>query len=281
MEPSGDDGDGNTNPIVKSTRPTQLIFHFFTWNNYPEGAPLLLCNKFKSLGVLKYKFQEEIGENGTPHLQGNIQLPKKMRWSEFDLPKTIHWEKTRNIECAFSYCEKDETRNGKTFIYPKPLKEEKPIFTTWINYIIDIVEGEPDRRSIYWIWSEEGEMGKTTLAKYLIQKYNCQFASGGKYTDIMNLIYHTDTDTVNTFLFFLPMDHKNNISYSALESVKDGLVSNMKSYKNGSKIFNRPHIFVFANYPPETSKMSRGRFKTIKLMNLKKIIDFNKTSTTT
>ena len=39
-----------------------------------------------------YAFQEETGEQGTPHLQGIISLKKKMRDTEFNLPSKIHWE---------------------------------------------------------------------------------------------------------------------------------------------------------------------------------------------
>lgn len=72
-------------------------------------------------------------------------------------------------------------------------------------------------------------------------------------------------DTCRCVIFVLPREHMNHISYSALEAVKDGLVCNMKSFKNGSKIFNPPHVYVFANYPPDTSVLSKDRWNIINL----------------
>ena len=86
----------------------QLKNWFFTWNNYPEGALELLEEKFKPMS-LRYCFGLEVGAQGTKHVQGCVELRKRARPTEFDLPKQIHWEKTRNKTDAVSYCGKDGT----------------------------------------------------------------------------------------------------------------------------------------------------------------------------
>lgn len=71
--------DGNTKSSrVKSQQPLQLKQWFFTFNGYLESDILLMEERFKEI-CFKYVFQEEIGENGNKHLQGNIWLLKKMR----------------------------------------------------------------------------------------------------------------------------------------------------------------------------------------------------------
>lgn len=111
---------GNTN-IVESNHKdehkkqcNQLKKWFFTMNNYNNSDIDTLKSKFDEI-CEKYVFQEELGANGTKHLQGSIVLNKKMRWSEFKLPNSIHWEKTNNETASFDYCCKNETRNGEIY----------------------------------------------------------------------------------------------------------------------------------------------------------------------
>ena len=50
----------------------------FTLNNYSMDDIKVLKNTDSSI-VPRYVFQEEIGEEGTPHLQGYINFNKKVR----------------------------------------------------------------------------------------------------------------------------------------------------------------------------------------------------------
>ncbi len=64
----------NTN-IKALSQPNQIKNWCFTFNNYSEDDILLLESKFKEI-CDKYIFEREIGECGTPHLQGFISLKK-------------------------------------------------------------------------------------------------------------------------------------------------------------------------------------------------------------
>ena len=63
----------------------------------------------------------------------------------------------------------------------------------------------------------------------------------------------------NLVVFDLPRNNGNKISYSALESIKNGLIVNTK-YETGSKLFNSPHIIVFSNMQPDVTAMSGDRW---------------------
>ena len=273
----GVDGNTNTPPESKkdsNKQPNQLKFWSFTYNNFIESDIETLANYFKA-NCVWYVFQHEVGGNSHHnHLQGTIQLRQPARWTEFGLPKAIHWEKTENIEAAKIYCMKLDAIGGRISneriwhspdIYPP---QEEPIkWVEWNSKLRDIIAGPQDNRVVHWYWSEEGRLGKTTFVRHCMKKYGGQFATGGKYTDIMNLVYHTDMDKTPVVFFTLPREHKAHISYSALESIKDGLVSNMKSFKNGSKMFSRiPHVVVFANYPPDTAKLSKDRWNVVQIL---------------
>lgn len=270
---------GNTRspfPSEPSTKKQicQRIKHFFTYNNYKKEDIEPIEATFNTLGF-KWAMQSEIGEKcGTPHLHGCILLKKKMRDTEFNLPKQIHWESVKDWDQCIKYCLKDETHDG---FYRKSkgisIIKYKIYWNTWNTWLYnELVHTEPDNRTINWIWSKKGKLGKTNFTRMMIEKHSAVYASGGKYTDVMNLIYHTDMDTCNCVIFGMPKHHTN-ISYSALESIKDGLVSNMKSFKNGSKIFNPPHVIVFANFPPNKENLMEDRWNILNIDFMNELLE--------
>lgn len=94
----------------------------FTWNNYNEDGLDDLEKKLQDLeksGQLQYAIiAREIGESGTPHIQGFVHLNKKHYtpkncgikfWKDF-LPggKQMHFETSKGTdEQNFTYCSKD------------------------------------------------------------------------------------------------------------------------------------------------------------------------------
>lgn len=260
---------GNTinPPISNKKQCNQLLHWFFTWNNYEKKDIETLETFFKTY-CNKYCFQEETGENGTPHLQGVISLKKRERWTAFGLPKAIHWEKVAHLTKAYEYCSKTETRTGN--IYALNYKITKPIkiitnLYDWQKKIEKIYLEEPDDRRVYWFYDESGNIGKTAFIKYMVVTYKCLFCSGGKYQDIMNLVFNQNMDDCKAVLFNIPRANKGHISYASLEAIKDGIICNTK-YETGVKVFNPPHLFVFANFPPEnTDELSLDRWNIINL----------------
>ncbi len=54
------------------------------------------------------------------------------------------------------------------------------------------------------------------------------------------------------------------ISYESIENIKNGCFFSGK-YEGGMVRFNKPHIIVFANEPPESSRMSADRWNITQL----------------
>lgn len=263
--------EGESNSIISPSMPVkqgnQLIYWFFTWNNYPEDTFVeTLETKFSTL-CAAYVFQKEVGANGTPHIQGTIKLHKKMRWSEFNLPAEIHWEKTRDVKSAFAYCAKDDTRDGDTiWRFPKrTVRSTLKIITElkpWQQSIVDMCALDPDDRSINWIYDRDGNMGKTVLCKYM-STHGAIIATDGGAKDIACLLTilkkeGRDLNAKTTFIFNLARcGHPN---YKAIESVKDGLMTSVK-YESSTMIFNCPHVWVFSNNLPNMAMLSQDRWK--------------------
>lgn len=247
---SSGDG-GNTN----SPSPIQIspaIRWCFTLNNYTE----LETSSIVSIITENCKYAivgKEVGESGTPHLQGYIEFKKKKRPLSVFSCKRIHWEKSKgDREDNYNYCSK-----GNDILIaigvPKPIK----IITDLYPYqkrIENLYFTEPDDRKVYWFWETIGNIGKTAFIKYMVVKYGVLFCNGGKYTDIMNLVFNCDMDNCKCVIFDLPRANEGKISYSSLESIKNGMVCNTK-YETGVKLFNPPHLFIFANFPPDEPEL--------------------------
>ena len=256
---------GNTiSPKVKNIRENQLKKWVFTLNNYTESDIVEILETLESNICEKYGFQTEVGENGTPHLQGAIWLKKAMRWSEFKWKSKPHFEKMKDDKGSNDYVQKADTFAGRRWNKGlTPLKKPLKVITElrpWQKKVEDLVKTEPDDRAVYWFWESTGNVGKSALVKYLVSKYGCLFCNGGKGSDLINLIFNQDMDSTTCVIWDLPRENKGFISSSTVEAVKNGMVCNTK-YETGVKLFNAPHVIIFSNYPPENiEELSKDRW---------------------
>lgn len=248
---------GNTNPTAKSNRVSQSKYWCFTFNNFTESDRTDIINHFDKIGA-RYIIGIERGENNLVlHLQGYVEVDKKMRWSEFKLSNKIHWEPRKGSqEDNLKYCSKDGNFVIKGMKIKKPLKvlRDDQLYG-WQKEIIEIVKQDPDDRIIYWIWDRKGLSGKTTFCKYLSIKYDA-INLEGKKNDILYCAALFETDL---YVWDLERSMEDYISYAALEKIKNGYFMCQK-YESKPIHRNSPHIIVFANFAPEISKLSLDRW---------------------
>lgn len=256
---------GNTKPL-KSSQVSQNLHWCFTWNNYCKEDIETLETLFKHL-CHKFAFQEETGDHGTPHLQGVISLKKRARWTEFGLPKCIHWEKCAMVTASYLYCTKIDTRSGGVFTLnfdvPEPVRFISNLYP-WQKSVVEMLKLPPDDRTVFWYWSAKGNMGKSAFCKYLVGNHSAVPAVSGKYADICNLVFNQDMTKCKIICFDIPRNNGNHVSYSAIESIKNGMIVNTK-YETGFKLFNAPHVIVFSNEPPDLSALSEDRWHIINI----------------
>ena len=178
-----------------------------------------------------------------------------MRLTELNLPMKPHVEPCKgDEEQNIKYCSKDG--DYIKYGFPTPIKTIE--LRLWQQNILHLTLQEPNDRKIYWYYESVGNFGKSAFCKYMVVKHNALFCCSGKYSDLINLVFNSDMDKSRIVIFDIPRNHKNKISYSALESIKNGLVCNTK-YETGVKAFNSPHIIVFANSPPDLGHLSIDR----------------------
>ena len=133
-------------PVVKRRRVDPRGYNWFlTWNNYPEGWKDILGG----IGGLKsYCCQPEVGEDGTPHIQGVLVFRNQKLFSTLHrVAVEIHWEKARNLMACKNYCSKLKTAAGdcwvKGFSVTVPIKDPlkgKELYE-WQREIVELCEG--------------------------------------------------------------------------------------------------------------------------------------------
>lgn len=255
MSKTGDNGDAGGN--TKIPRVNQAKRWCFTLNNWTDQELNELVEIFCNKGI-HYIIGKEIGAMETPHLQGYIECPKRIRWSELNIPHNrIHWEKCKgNRDENVKYCSKEGNFISNYFTPLKIINELKPWQLAFEKQLLT----EPDGRTIHWAYDKKGGIGKSAFCKYMAVKYNAIVIQGGKLSDIVNIIYNTDMLACRILIIDIPRINENKVSYAAIECILNGMITNTK-FETGIKLFNPPHVLCFSNFKPDTSSLSEDRWK--------------------
>lgn len=251
-------GGGNTEK-PPGKQGNQYLYWAFTLNNYTKEILEILVQILKHECVW-YVFQEEIGECGTPHLQGTLYLKRKQRMTELkSWNNKVHWERTKKVSASIAYCTKAETRAGEIYSYGIDIPEEVKVDLPygWQLLVMDIISQKPDDRTIHWFYEPVGGIGKTTLCKYLCVKHKAIMLTG-KSNDMFHQL--SKMKNIKLVLVDIPRCAQEYINYGAIEQIKNGLIFSGK-YEGSQLIFNCPHVICFANEPPTITKMSMDRWR--------------------
>lgn len=259
---------GNTRTPSSTINPAKKWV--FTINNYTQNEIDLLSNSECSI-VPKIMFQSEMGEEGTPHLQGWLEFTQKKRPMSVFKSTKIHWEKMNgSIRDNINYCGKTPTYTGDVryargcdFPYSGP----QISLYEWQKPIVELLKGSPDERSIYWVWSREGNMGKTTFAKYLFHNVPNTIVTGGKANDMKNGV-QTYITVNHVFpkcvIIDIPRVNQGHYSVAGIEEIKNMFFFSGK-YEGGMVSGPNPHVICFANCPPNYEEMSKDRWQVLDL----------------
>lgn len=269
------EGGGNSNPPpVKRVSSRKLWC--FTLNNYTiaEMAELAGCFEKKDC---EWIFGEEIGDSGTPHLQGFVYFNSKAGERPIEClklsHKRVHWIACKGSkESNVKYCIKDNKyqfggEKMKSWINIEKQSLNKYVvhldkIHRWEQNIINVINSKPTMRDIHWVYETVGGIGKTEFQKYLLTNFENIIILGGKSSDMKNAIvdYNSKLGILpTTILINIPRAQRNRISYTGLEELKD-MVFYSGKYEGGMICGPRPHIIIFANYEPKEFEMSADKF---------------------
>jgi len=213
-----------------------------------------------------FNFQLEMGkETGYLHWQIAVRLKQKEYYGTVLnlVPKATHVEATIDGWRGKNYCQKNDTRiegpYNQDSVFVKVLENLYP----WQKQVETLCLEEPDDRTINWYWEPDGCTGKTSFCKYMYVKHKAGIFENGKKADIAFMI----KEDIKIALFNLTRTNEDTFNYGALESIKDGLVMSGK-YESCIKVFNSPHVFVFANFAPNLKAMSKDRWNVVNIKTI-------------
>lgn len=216
----------------------------------------------------------ERGKNDTPHLQGVVRFESARTFQSIKklLPRA-HVEKCASWVKSKQYCAKDGNlvRNLSDTQTHRVCKDplENITLRPFQQEIVDLLHSPDlgnDTRTIRWYWEPTGNVGKTSLAKHLCIKWpkNILYLSG-KAADIKFAVSgFVKKNTLKMAIFDLTRTSEQFVSYEALEAIKNGIFFSGK-YEADMCIFDSPEVIVFANFPPEVSKLSADRWLVKKI----------------
>jgi len=151
---------------------------------------------------------------------------------------------------------------------------------TYQEDVLHMLESPPDSRKIQWYWEggregcpRGGNVGKSALCKIIVLEKAALYMSGAKEGCICAVAdwingdaeRKVDPKPLDVVIFDIPRCNVGGVSYSAIEGIANGMVFNAK-YHSGMAVFNRPHIVVFANTPPNWEKLSDDRWEVCEIV---------------
>lgn len=262
----------DTAPVILEKGGKKARAWSITWNGYkPEDLDTLA--QYAKAHCTDYVMQEEIGNNGNPHIQAGLYYKNAVSFNTIKTQFPLcHIESAKNWIALKKYCQKAETRNGKTIMKqgvkdPLENRELRPFQKT----VIEILSGEPDDRKIHWFWEPTGNVGKTALCKHICLKYPDAIFVNGKAADmkcaVAEMVKKGRTPTI--IILGLPRsaeDYSGSL-YQGLEELKDGIFFSGK-YESGMVIMDSPHVIVFANWEPKREALSADRWNVVDISGL-------------
>lgn len=261
-------GEGNSKtsppPPKKNQKPLMSRKWCFTINNYSVD---IIPQLHRDFSTAKYVIGKEVGESGTPHLQGFVEFKnaKSQKRMMKYMPRAHLTKAKGNAKQNYDYCSKDgdfttnmDFRTFKDKMRDKCLtRYDGVVWKPWQQEILDI---KNDDRTIHWFYEEKGNVGKSFLIKYIALTRNVIICEGKKndiYNQVNTMMEAEKEPSV--IICDIPRTSIDYVNYGVLEKLKDGMIYSGK-YEGGQCIFPPPLIICLANKPPDTSTMSMDRW---------------------
>jgi len=286
MDQNGSSKEGNEgSSLLKKGREPSYAKWVFTWHvdKSSETDHLDQCKKMLHLfETYTYCFQLERGdETGKLHWQGYVKATARFRFKD-------RWGKHMpGVYCEQAmaphdwqqkvYCNKDQTCVGMRHTnikdaQPSILKHIalRPL-RKWQQELLDLLKTEPNCRTVNWIWSDKGNIGKTDIACEIEDCVDDVIVVTGKawnaHAEIASYIEGNGNQYPTTVVLDCERGMSSKIEGTTMESIKNGRFTLTKgSQKKRTRvIMPSPHLIVFANEPPEMSLLSEDRWNIIEV----------------
>lgn len=273
MSPSGSSGsEGGVilNPphVNDKKRPNPAKGWCFTWFDFPENWKTVVPGFRKNKNIKGYVAGREIcPTTGKPHIQGYCESNTKIRPMGLG-PKEIHWIAAKgNMSQNYTYCSKDgdwiQWGSCKQKINMEITEEDILPYDEmfdWGRQLEDrVTDCLPDKRdrTIYWYWSQAGQMKKTETARRLVFHHDALVIQGGR----KHILANAYKVSAPIYILIIPRTDEGFVSYASIELLKDALyMSAFGVEATGSVNRKKPWVICIANFPPIESALSEDRW---------------------
>jgi len=124
----------------------------------------------------------------------------------------------------------------------------------WQLILFEYLKQDADARKVIWYYDVTGNSGKSIFSTRYKDKTS-YLVTGGKNQDIYYAYQYEEV-----VFFDLPRGKQDYVPYDVMESFKNGYFLSTK-YECKPVRFNVPHVVVFANFYPYTTKLSMDRWE--------------------
>ena len=132
----------------------------------------------------------------------------------------------------------------------------------WQQEVIRLID-TPSNRTIYWIYGEKGNEGKTFIQKYIHKVFGTRRVLkteiNTKKADIAHILSKEFLTCKDIFLFNL-LRSDTDAAYGLLENIKDGYLISAKYRSTPLRIKTPNTVIVFSNSLPCVTKLSKDRW---------------------
>ena len=263
-------------PSPSSSRTASCWVFSITWFA-PSDSQSVAHKAFEHFAK-KFVYQwERAPSTGALHCQGYVNLKKRSHPKGRQLAKQLSAMGMKGVTCKPAssagkvrlqqYCMKEETRVAGPWA-------DRPIYMgadlvqvladpyPWQRTVTEMIAMPPDDRSIHWVHDQGGGIGKSKLVKALCFKKKAYKVPFGTASQIKTAVIARGVQ--RCYLVNMPrtLGKKEYVSdlISALEEIKDGMVSSGMYGKTQELFMECPHLWVFANCKAPRSMMSRDRW---------------------
>lgn len=235
-----------------------------TWFDYPTNH----------LQILDTKTHQYVGQVEKCPKSGRLHLQIGVAFTNAVGPKHVqacfpgsHHEPARSWEHLKAYCSKEDSRAGEQFTNIKTARKiidplQNRVAYPWQEEILNLVSAhatEEQARSVHWYWEPTGGRGKTTLARSLCLKYpNEVIYVNGSGRDVLFALASAIAGGDDIRAVVYGINRGARADYDVLESLGDQIFFSPK-YESKMILFAPIHVIVFANIPPESGHLSKGR----------------------
>jgi len=135
-------------------------------------------------------------------------------------------------------------------------KMSEAVLKPWQRKLDIITDQEPDDRKVHWYWEKEGNSGKSFMVSYLCAMKDAVVFTHGKVGDIAHAYRGERIVCID-----LARTQAENLQaiYMVIENFKNGRIFSGK-YESTTKVFDTPHVVVFANFEPDKKMLSEDRW---------------------